>query len=157
MPDLIHYTLNTGHWRYSPRHEVANEVISAIDNLTIPGQHALPGSEDLVFDLLVQGKFGRASFFIKEVYQAKKQPIALCGLVWKQETLHKTKRRLEQVCAAAGAPCLAEHRNIPSCPEKVPWLGIVLFEGIALLGERIADVADFERCLAWTLIEKFNQ
>jgi hypothetical protein len=38
---MLHYTLNTGHSRTSPRDEVAVDVLATMRPLTQPGEHSL--------------------------------------------------------------------------------------------------------------------
>src|SRR6185369_7769783 len=39
---MIHLTLNTGHWRFSPRWELNDDVLPMVTEHLEPGEHRLP-------------------------------------------------------------------------------------------------------------------
>jgi len=147
MKPLLHYTLNTGHTRKSPRKEVRDEVIRALEPLVsqggpVPGPHGL--------DLTVTRADGGALFTIW-----KGLPIVDCAVAWTQ----KAQEELWPGLAAAyedqwgGCPTMKPaHR-----PPRLPWLGVHLLPPSARVANDVLSMlGDLERCVAWALFEAEN-
>lgn len=92
-----------------------------------------------------------------------KDPIVTCGVCWDKEAeqeswgalckMHEqVQGAMREIAAQTGAP---EHKlNDPMLASSVPWLAAATLPHIANQNkENIGWLADFERCLAWTIIE----
>lgn len=148
---MIHHTINTGHWRMSPRSEVDDQIIAALEPLLFTGHHEMPVYDDLLLQLTI-AEHG-AVFTILCKHKPKPVPLIHGGMAWTVPERATMESKLNQICAAVGARVVPDHQLPGPCPPGVPYLGVILFDTISLLGERIADIADFERCLAWALYE----
>ncbi len=153
---LIHYTLNTGDTRDSPRSEVADEVISAMAGTLGPGEFELPIPDphntyfcrldvaDRAFVATVycetQGKPGRRPLVTFGVADNAKD----AGQLWPvlQQHYH-TVTDLPGIRSAD----FASARQ----PDGLPWCASVVI--MPTLDESLW-LGDFERCLAWAWLEQ---
>lgn len=149
---MIHLTLNTGHWRRSPRNEVSQETIAALQPMLQVGTHPIPIFDDMEVDVTISSDRAEFTVFAKH---APYIPVICAGLAWTESAQKIVSRKLQQLNAASGITIIPAEPTRPA-PDEVPWLGIVLFKGITLIGERIGELGDFERCLAWTILERYD-
>lgn len=148
---LTHLTLNTGHSRQSPRSEVGPEAIQFCRELIANG-----GGELLPpWRCVITRGNGGAVF---DVRRGKDQSAVLCGVAWTPEgaqecwpAIERTYQQITDAMAQAGA-LTDEVAHMPEMPEELPWLAVVLILGTSS-AEDLRWMADFERCLAWALIE----
>ena len=148
---MHHYTFNTGHSRVSPRSEVADNVIEALRPMARTGQYRIPGFGYL--SVIVTVTEGQAIFSILADHKPKPMPVIHGGVAWTEAGRTILERELEKINAAGGARVVPDHQIAEKSPPGVPWCGVIMFDSVALLGEDVAAIADFERCLAWTIIE----
>jgi len=150
---MHHYTFNTGHSRVSPRSEVGDSVIAILKPIAAGGHHRIPAFDYL--SVIVTIKEGQAIFSILADRKPKPMPVIHGGVAWTAAGRTILERELEKINAAGGARIVPDHQTAEKSPEGVPWCGIVMFDSVALLGEDIAAIADFERCLAWAIIDRY--
>lgn len=140
---MLHYTLNTGHTRESPRDEVRDDVLEALHPFTLPGRHVLPHPLSNFRVVVPQTRYG----CMFSVYLGRNVPIVSCGVADTLEAAAEIWPGLEDLylhITDAGALAGADFAA-PREPESLPWLAVVLLGpvvGFDWLG-------DFERCLAW--------
>ncbi len=148
---MLHYTLNTGHTRQSPREEVADDAIAACRPLlTVSDHHVLPGE----FTAYRVGVRIRGSALLATIREVTGRPCVIIGvapdiaaadIVWptiEQEYLWIS----ESVPGIREADFAAPHR-----PLITPWCAAMTF--LATPSEAYW-MADFERVLAWAWIEE---
>ena len=143
-PFLYHLTLNTGHLRRSPRHEVGEAVIRALAPMVAEAV-AHPGAP-----VPMPGEFSMPGVTI-----TLDQGAAACALV----TLARDGKRLASIgiagrsrCAAAVWSALVDrYDGAPpaAMPQSAPWVSVVLHAQALLEADGPGWIGDFERCLAW--------
>lgn len=145
---MLHYTLNTGHTRVSPRTEVSDDVIPVVLPLLEPGEHDMPGPPGYILKVPIvpMGWFGT-------VYSdGGTRPICSIAVaandkeaeeLWPQVEKHYYS--ITEVPHIRAADFQAGHR-----PEKTPWCADVLIFGTP---DELYWIADFARCLAWAYVE----
>ena len=139
---MIHLTLNTGHWREAPRSEVSDDVLAPLRSLIASGGGPIPGPRR---GYVVQiWRMGRDALFTV-ARGDDDYPVVTCGLcvdeparVWERLLV------LTPMAVVLRTECVA-------MPATLPWLAVVIQDFSA--GEDLGWLADFERCLAWALIE----
>lgn len=143
---LLHLTLNTGHCRRSPRSEVSDPAIRALAPLIESGRGPLPINTSYI--CTIARTEGMASFDLSGF----SGPV-IVGVVSAREERAREAWNL-------ALEFYAKHfRGFPraTMPPRAPWLAVALLPG--LRAERANErederwMADFERCLAWALIE----
>lgn len=150
---LHHYTLNTGDTRTSPRSEVNDEAIAALSYLTAHGGQ-LP-DPFTAFRVEVHPAHGGAVFTISR----GREPIVTCGLSWSEPGAAETWQAMEQLYLGLSdaMPQLFAPAAEPQKPQSLPWLTVLLLPSLLTTARAdIAWLADFERCLAWAIIEAQN-
>jgi hypothetical protein len=133
-PSLLHLTVSTGRVRRSRRSEVHDEIVSALRPLVETGGGPIPGCAG--YDVAIT-RNGRDVLFT--VTQAG-FPVVTCGLAVKDAA--SVWRALLALMPAAGKV---------EPPAEMPWLVVAFHEGAP--NPDLYWIADFERCLAWALIE----
>lgn len=144
---MLHYTLNTGHTRESPRSEVRDDVIKSLQGLLAPGEHTalLPAGYRLVVPVVSLGYFAT-------VYQGQRP---LCSLaVAKTEAEAESlwpdvERHYHSLTELPGIR--AADFALAQQPAETPWVTGVVIWGTA---NELFWIADFERCLAWAWCER---
>ena len=142
---MIHYTLNTGHSRNSPRSEVADEVILALAPLLRSGEHDLP-IEGYRAIITIDGGGLLASVFNGPrpcITMAVAPDDAAADAVW--GTIEKLYLQIGDMPGFRTADFAAPQR-----PATTPWCAAFTAVPTA---EEAYWIADFERCLAWAWIE----
>lgn len=147
---MIHYTLNTGHARTSPRSEVRGDVLAKMRPLTGPGSHNLIvfGKQFAGWVLVVPEM---PAGLIATLYSGRVPVLTLgvagtaaeAAVAW--PTLESLYLRLTELPVVRSADFAA-----PKRPETLPWLGVIL--DMPMLAPEWAG--DFERCLAWAWLTK---
>lgn len=132
---LCHYTITTGHVRQSARSEVRDDVIERLAPLLQPGDHAMPGPfGDYRLRVTVDG-----STLAATVITVTGVPLATTIVCIDQAGLDAALRATGMIPAVEiTLPCaLVEiHPTLALDPGASDWLG------------------DFEKCLAWTWLER---
>ncbi len=139
---MIHYTLNTGHSRVSPRAEVRDETIEICRPWIVPGRHLLPQP-----GWRVQiARDGRGMVFT--VFEGVR-PVLTAGVVDTAEAadvvwpaIESLYHQITELPVQRSADWQAARR-----PESLPWLSVVLI-AIDDSYHRASWLGDFERCLA---------
>jgi hypothetical protein len=142
---LLHYTVNTGDTRTSPRSEVGDAAIQCLQPIVEQGG-AIPGPGELY--LRVTRYQGGALFTIEQ----GELPIVHCGFAWTREAEQDLWPCIKQLYqdACPGSLTMAT----PIKPAQLPWLSVVLVPAIvAVRRELVSLLDDLERCIAWTLFE----
>ena len=151
---LYHLTFNTGDVRLSPRAEVSNDVLQIMREKGMPG--SADGDSDFGF---IAGyhvcitRYAKAAVF--SLFKDGKEPIplALCGLALSEN--HNLWNQLESAYLAV----TDKHPvgwDAPEEPESTPWLAVVLLPGLVQDMNTMQWLANFERSLAWLIIESEN-
>jgi hypothetical protein len=150
MNDLYHLTVNTGHGRLSPRHEVRDDTLPAVTPLLSPGDHPLPfelGREGwhLVVPTCPAGWLG--TLYLRDVPMAT---VAVAATAADEAALWPALEALYLKVTDQGPPAAADWRA-PHQPPGLPWCAAVL---VGPLGAAAAWIGDFERCIAWAWLEQ---
>lgn len=137
---MLHLTLNTGHARRSPRSEVADDVVARLRPLVAAGGGPIPGPTP-GYTVRITHEGQDAIFTVSH----EETPVLTAGVAtanpWKV---------WEALLTMAPITVMTTARKV-GMPAEPPWLAVVLHDL-----SRPADLhwlADFERCLAWTLME----
>lgn len=152
-PDhILHYTLNTGHTRVSPRAEVADDIIRLLRPLLSPGRHDTP-KEGYFVD--VANSPGSAFLFTAlRATQQGQVPLLTCAVAAKPEheevwaELEKLYFKITELPGIRSADF-----KVPRKPEELPWLAALLVHATP---EEALWLADFSRCLAWAWLESLE-
>lgn len=152
--NMEHITLTTGDRRISPRSEVAEGIIALVQRELLPKtQFAIPGvREGWTVEL---SRETTASMFTIYYFGT---PILTCGLAIDARAADVIWPKLKSLHSLASG-CLAsiprERPFEPVKPRNVPWLGVVLLPTVAIVpSEDLGWLGDFERCLAWGIVEE---
>lgn len=162
-PSMLHYTLNTGHTRVSPRAEVSDHAIAVIRPLLQIGVHALPiaGYEVNVVDALTAMIFATATGAVEVPMPG---PPVEAEISWPRMCVNMSVAA-DDAAADRLWPLLEEHYlGVTECrgfrsadfaspkrPATTPWCAAFV---VLATPDEAAWIADFERCLAWAWIEK---
>lgn len=142
---MLHYTLNTGHTRVSPRSEVDDEIIEKMKPFLTVGEHELPGElHQYVLEVenlprhfgAVLRHNGRPIIAMAIAATPEAEEVAWPAFEWFYERLQKSGRPGFEAKAVK--------------PESTPWLAVIVLNLDACL---LNWCADFERCLAYTYLE----
>lgn len=153
LPSTIpHLTLNTGHVRQSPRHEVSRDAIEILRPLLVEGTRPLPGqfrdynlkSSPAGSCLLatIVGPGGRPCVTFGVAGSGHES-----GLLWSQ--LRSTYYRFSEIPPLASA-------DLPAPPDEppCPWLASVV---LLATPDEAHWIADLERCCAWAWLEHVQE
>lgn len=147
MPEqkfIEHVTLSTGHVRRSPRSEVADEIVGML----VPHIEAIKGGakvalfEDEPYQIngVISGQWAAITLWREDA------PLLTVGVCWHSRSSRKVWQRLH---VNYEGPYLATD---PKNPPPIPWCAARIEKAGFLLG--LPEWAgDFERCMAWALIE----
>jgi hypothetical protein len=138
-------TITTGATAMSSRSEVSDNVV-AIIRAAIAGDGNLFAGWSVSFDdWLSEGAPGCAMF----VMQHQQMPLSRCCVCWEAAASERAWETIEQ----SAPPEVVLHR-----PRGVPWLAVDLLPSVLdVPKERLLELADAERCVAWALIGKSDQ
>jgi hypothetical protein len=154
MNPIQHITLNTGHTVAQPRTAISAEAITALVPIVRAGRGQIPNLSP--WHVEITREAGAASFHI----QRGKEMVVMCVLCWQEDKSDEAWTAAEklyldtaEIFAKLGAPSnlLAEAVQ----PEQTPWLAVIFLpQGFAMSSKQDTSwLGDFERCLAWTIIE----
>lgn len=144
---MLHYTLNTGHTRNSPRREVCDEVIQCLQPVIEQGG-PVPGTAGL--QLTVTKYEGGALFTVWQ-----RLPIVSCAVAWTKGAEQELWPGLELIYRDIyGGSSMV---NAAKKPAALPWLSVILLPPINELDvESVSLLGDLERCIAWAMFEAKN-
>jgi hypothetical protein len=154
MKPIQHITLNTGHTLAQPRSAISPEAIAALSPIVRAGRGQIPGMAP--WNVEITREAGAASFHI----QRGKEMVVMCVLCWREEksaeawaSAEKLYLDTAEIFAKFGAPASVLAEAVQ--PEETPWLAVIFLpQGFALSSQQDTSwLGDFERCLAWTIIE----
>lgn len=152
--DMEHITLNTGHSVPSQKSEVADEIIALVQRELLPrAEFAIPGVG--AGWCVKLSRRDTASVFSIYYFGT---PVVTCGLAIDAQASDLVWPELKHLHSLARG-CLTK---IPSDwriesrqPRSVPWLGVVLLPTVTIVPPEDMDwLGDFERCLAWAIIDE---
>lgn len=148
MTYLNHITLSTGHTRRSPRAEVTDDTIKAL-------QPWLQAALDHQDDYPLPGPLGARDGFVMSA--SIKDGALICGVGHMQTgplvTFGVAARSRQSgelwawLCAQYGS---ADALTAP----KAPWCAVALHPSYLRQAGASAWIGDFERCVAWTWLER---
>ncbi len=138
---LNHYTLQTGHNRLSPRHEVADCVIDFLEPLCAAGG----GQAGPYRFVLVPAKNHGGCVFT--IYQGE-LPIVSCGLCTDGRAVAEVWSALSNMARTLNQPVASD------LPPPIPWLADLVLTNRLLAMAAVFETADMARCIAWTVIER---
>jgi hypothetical protein len=144
---LLHYTLNTGHTRHSPRSEVRDDVIAALRPLLAEdGRKPLLSLEGYVLQTTRGG-----SGLLCSIWRGA-EALAVFGVCATKDAAEGLWNALEQgYLAVTEQPGFrSADFEAPRQPEAVPWCAAAVF---APTVSEAFWIGDLERCIAWTWIE----
>jgi hypothetical protein len=142
---LWHYSINTGHGRWSPKSEVADNIISAMKSMVEPGMHNMPipgyqlEVEDTAAGLLCTmfaGDRPIMSMIVAADHAELDHLWPTMEAMYHKVTEIPVLRSMDYIAAKKPEvfpTCIAW--PILATPDEAMWLG------------------DFERCLAWAYLE----
>jgi len=153
---MTHLTMNTGDTRESARAEVADEIVAALEPLVRAGGGAVPRLPP--YTVAITREEGAAAFTLSHPEYGPLVTCVLCGddaradYAWKH--CEKLYLKIVDDLARAGLPMPESIMQLPPQPEQAPWLAVIL-TGAALVipNDAMEWAGDFERCLAWTILE----
>ena len=148
---LLHVTLNPGHSIASPRSAVGQDAMATLAPL-LPNGGQPPGPFSAFHVQIVNEAAGGAVFTVTRA----REPIVTGGVVWRPEAEAAVWSGLEGLYFQLNEslPALYPHGAEARKPGSLPWLAVVTLP--SLLNQARSDVGwlgDFERCLAWALIQ----
>lgn len=158
MDSIYHYTVSTGHGRWSSRSEVADDVIARIGQALgqLAAQTPEPQSDEFVLPVaILPGNWGiqfpleAESGGLRFALGRGNTLIVRCWLMTTPEQAAELWREVVHFGEQEDALPLSE------CPE-LPCLAVVPLLDAPVDRETWEAVGDFERCVAWTLLEAQN-
>lgn len=142
MQYLNHITLETGHNRRSPRHEVDAEVVrflmAHLSDAIKKGTSPIPTEENYALKAETRGADLTAT-----VASAAGTPILSFAIVQDSNGAKEFWDRILRRCKAPASTLM-----MPSAPWLAVWI-----ESPAMAFSISEWVADYERCIAWTWIK----
>lgn len=133
---MLHITLTTGHTRRSPRSEVGDDVIEALRPTVIGLGGPVIGPGEGLYTVRIEPVGSLPDCLLRIDSTAGWRGLD-CGLA---------AREAAPVWSALTAPGDA------AMPDELPWLAAIVAP--RLPPEDAYWLADYERCLAWTIIEE---
>ncbi len=156
---MIHLTLNTGHSMTVPPGKVSKESYRVLAPMVVKGGDLIPHFTPWR-TLIARGQ-GYASFDIR---RNSSDIVVLNAVAWTHEgaatvwpMIEKNHLDLADQMAKAGAL----HESMaaaPEMPDSLPWLAtwILPTAVMAARPNELGWMADFEQCLAATIIQKYS-
>jgi hypothetical protein len=144
---MVHLTLNTGDSRDSPRSEVNESVLTRLTRLVRCGYGRVP---DLPYNVTIIRTRCDAVFTIatRANFLYGVQPIVTCGVAqqWEVEIWGALCRLMDPTWSQGPQATM---------PLSRPWVAVVLWPAATLVPpDDFAALIEFERCLAWAIIEE---
>lgn len=143
---IWHITLQTGHSRATYRSEISDEVIEELAPL-IAQDGEMPIKRIPGRSL----KCTRTGKMLLATVMAREAPICTIGVAGQSRgaaTLWHMLHNADMVGNSAG------HTNLADVPHA-PWCAARLEPSITRYSQDTQWLGDFERCLAWTWVEKY--
>ncbi len=147
--DLLHYTLNSGDTRVSPRSEVSDQAMQCLRTIVDQGGE-IPGTSGMT---LTVTRYSAGAMFM--IWHGL--PIINAALACTDEAERELWPALFSTYRDIfGDP--PQLGNQPAArPDRLPWLGIImlppLFEPTPAAMMALSILGDLERCIAWTYYE----
>lgn len=143
---MLHYTINTGHTRESPRAEVGEDVLATLAHMLASGNHVMPGPPGYSCRVTIDG-----GALLATVSHGQRPCIsfgvatddASADMLW--STLEKHYHEITDMPGIRSADFAVVKR-----PASTPWCAAIT---IMATPDEAYWMADFERCLAWAWIE----
>ncbi len=157
MPDtLIHLTMNTGHARESARAEVAREIVEALLPIVKTGGGTLPVVTP--YRVIVTREPGAAAFTLSHPEYGPVITGVLCTDAARAQetwaTAEKLYLKIIDDLVQVGAALADSFMQLPPCPERVPWLAVIMTGAAEIIpGNLLQWAGDFEHCMAWAIID----
>lgn len=137
-PALHHVTLNTGHLLISARSEVLPQTRAWLTPMLRAGKGAPAG---IPFEVTSRTD-GTALFAIGS------PPAVLCGVCWDDGRSEAAWRAMLALMREQGM------MQAPAGPPPTPWLAVLVLPAMfALPPQTIVELGDYERSLAWCIID----
>lgn len=147
---MIHYTLNTGHTRDSPRSEVSDSAIAAVQHILTRGEtHEIPGTTH------VCGTATQGRGLICSVRDIPGRPCVSFGVAFDEQSATGVWEALERLYLEISdkPPIAGVGFAAPHQPTSLPWCAATV---IFATPDEASWIADFERVVAWAWIEKMR-
>ena len=150
---VAHVTLTTGDLRQSPRLEVADSIVSELRpliNAVVAGKTVpIPGRAGYSISGRSSGEEGTGRCLSVIVWAERPQlePICTIGIAAHSRCGARLWRSLHEVATLPAA-------TDPGRQPPAPWVAAALQSGLDRHLEAASWLGDFERCLAWTWIER---
>ena len=146
---MIHYTLNTGHSRRSPRSEVAYATIAALDPLLSQGRHPLPIPGAYEAEVTPDGNGVMVTVWSGDF------PLATFGVAPDDESAVTLWPEIERLYLQLTDQAIMRSADFepPRRPSRTPWISAIV---IGADPEAAYWIGDFERCFAWAWLEKLK-
>jgi hypothetical protein len=154
MDTLTFLTMTSGHSQPSPLSE-AQFALPALRPLVLAGGGPVPGQRAYTFQ--VTSIEGGAVFSVHDGALI----LAFCGVAYAPAAAEQVWDNLTQahlttyelVVQKLGFNTPDNWLASPEQPATLPWLAVTLQPGLLLRPSAASWLADFERCVAWTIIE----
>lgn len=152
---MIHLSLNTGHSMTVPPAKVGAAAIRALSPMVVRKGDLIPGFAP--WRTVIAREPGHASFDIR---RNKHDSVVLNVVAWTREGAEKGWEGIEKhyldTADQLAARGIALDLEMPSMPDSLPWLVTwILPQADQLVSHTdIHWMADFEQCLAATIIHK---
>jgi len=146
---MIHLTLNTGHWRFSPRWEVNDNVLPMVTERLEPGEHRLEWFGELTRLVVPSIDHG----WLGTVYNGE-APLVAIGVATNDRDADMVWPALESLYLSVTdkPPFASADWRSPHRPVSTPWVASVIIGPIL---ETDADkIGKLERYLAWAFMER---
>lgn len=144
---MVHLTLNTGDSQESLRSTVHEAVRTRLTRLVRCGHGRVP---DLPYQVTILRTRRGALFTIatQADFRDGVQPIVTCGLAQKwAPVIWAALCRLMDLAWSQGPQA--------TMPLRLPWVAVILWPAARLVPpDDLAALIEFERCLAWAIIEE---
>lgn len=148
---LQHLTLNTGSAANLPRIAAPPECLALVQT----GGGPVPGFAP--WRCVVTRGPGAASFDLR---RSDQEVAVLCIVCWSPRESQAAWQALEEVylrIADAMSQAGWAELQMPERPEVFPWLGVILLPAMFMAAQTdLSWMGNFERCLAWAIIESEN-
>ncbi len=144
---LVFTTLNTGQSEMSRREDVADDIIDILEPLCKSGRFRIPAVDEGLF-CNVKSYKNSGSF---DVSDDSGKPVVM-GLVCNDDSDSSAMwSGLEHAYSS-----IYKNNSVAARPELTPWLAITILPGLALYPAAAHWLADFERAVAWTILERMK-
>jgi hypothetical protein len=152
---MLHLTLNTGHAMTVPPGKVTPQAIRILGPMVVKRGDFVPHFAP--WRTVITLADGHALFDIR---RGREEAVTLNAVAWTADGAAAAWRGIERAYLATAdelaAKGLALDLEMPDMPEPIPWLVTWVLPAAGILASRndISWMADFEQCLAATIIRK---